>query len=102
MTHWLAAANDNCSKARSKAISTQHAGDWLKAVPASTLELRLEDESMSVAVGLRLGVNLCMPFTCSCGSQVDARGAHGLSCSRSAGRQMQHSLINSEILRAFT
>ena len=95
-------ASDNYSKARLRAATAPHAGDWLKAIPAASLGLRLENESMRIAVGLRLGTSLCMPFTCTCGSQVDARGAHGLSCSRSAGRQMRHSLINDEMLRAFT
>src|SRR5207245_2381738 len=31
---------------------------------------------------------------------IDARGAHGLSCVKSAGRQMRHSLINDLIWRA--
>ena len=42
-----------------------------------------------------------MPFSCSCGKQVDARGAHGLSCIKSAGRQSRHALVNDTMLRAF-
>jgi len=90
----LATAPDSYSRARLRAVASPHAGDWLKAVPASSLGLRLADDSMRVAIGLRLGANLCIPFTCSCGSQVDARGSHGLSCVRSAGRHLRHSPVN--------
>ena len=40
--------------------------------------------------------------TCPCGDQVDARGTHGLSCMRSAGRSMRHSLINDIIHRSLS
>ena len=46
--------------------------------------------------------NLCTPCTCVCGNPVDAQDAHGLSCIKSAGRQMRHSLINNELLQTFT
>src|SRR5580693_2904633 len=60
----------------------------------------MSDEVIRVAVGLRLGSPLCAPRTCPCGSQVDARGAHGLSCKKSAGRQMRHSRLNDVLWRA--
>jgi len=85
-----------------RSLASQHAGDWLKAIPSSSLGLRLDDEGVRIAVGLRLGANLCSPFTCICGHEVDARGAHGLSCVKSAGRQLRHSLVNDEVFRAFT
>jgi hypothetical protein len=59
----------------------------------------MSNEAIRVATGLRLGSNLCAPHICRCSSQVDARGSHGLSCPRSAGRQMRHSLINDIIHR---
>jgi Reverse transcriptase (RNA-dependent DNA polymerase) len=98
----LASATDDYSKARLRAVASPHAGDWLKTIPSPSLGLRLDDEGMRIAVGLRIGANLCMPFVCACGAQVDARGAHGLSCVKSAGRQLRHSLVNSEVLRAFS
>ena len=60
----------------------------------------MDDEAIRVAVGLRLGANLCSPHTCPCGALVDARGIHGLSCRRSAGRQARHAQINDTIHRA--
>jgi len=98
----LASAADIYTKARLRAVSSPHSGDWLKAIPSSSLGLRLDNEGMRIAVGLRLGTNLCAPFICVCGKQVDARGAHGLSCVKSAGRQLRHTLVNNEVCRAFS
>jgi len=36
--------------------------------------LKLDDEAARVAVGMRLGLNRCVPHQCQCGAQVDARG----------------------------
>ena len=35
-----------------------------------------------VAIGLRLGANLCDPHVCSSGTFANSRGTHGLSCKR--------------------
>ena len=42
--------------------------------------------AIHVAVGLRLGANICEPHQCPCGAPVDARGLHGLSCRGGNGR----------------
>ena len=63
--------------ARWKASLNPHSGDWLKALPISAIGLRLDDEAVRIAVGIRLGANLCSPHTCACGEIVDARGTHG-------------------------
>jgi len=52
-----------------------HTGDWLFALPITSCGLGLDDEAVRVAVGLRLGLNLCVPHQCRCGSAVDAREA---------------------------
>jgi len=44
------------------------------------LIIRLDDRAIHIAVGLRLGANICEPHQCPCGASVDARGLHGLSC----------------------
>ena len=75
----LSNAPDSHHRARLFAASAPHSGDWLNALPISTCGLRLDNESIRVAVGLRLGVNLCEPHLCPCGSQVDCRGTHGLA-----------------------
>ena len=67
----------------------------MNALPVPSLGLRLVDEVVRVAAGLRLGVPLCRPHPCSqCGGQVDELGTHGLSCRLSAGRLPRHAAIN--------
>ena len=82
------------------AVSAPHAGDWLHALPISNCGLRLDDETLRVAVGLRLGLNLCQPHPCPCGKLVDSRGTHGLACKLSSGRSARHHHINDLIWRA--
>lgn len=51
-------------------------------------------------VGLRLGLDICAPHTCVCGSPVDSKGRHGLKCKKSAGRWARHAELNNIIKRA--
>ena len=88
------------TKARLLAVSSPHSGDWLNAPPITAIGLRMSNEAIRVATGLRLGANLCVPHTCRCGAPVTARGSHGLSCMRSAGRQQRHAMINDIIHRS--
>ena len=67
-------------------LQLPHAGDWLFATPITAIGLRMPNEIIRVAVGTRLGIRLCEPHTCPCGTRDDALGLHGLSCRRSAGR----------------
>ena len=53
-------------------------------------------------MGIRFGTSLCEPHQCPCGKQVDARGTHGLSCKRGAGRSIRHHQLNDIIHRALT
>ena len=98
----LQAAGDDHTKARLLASLAPHAGDWLNAPPISSVGLRLTNEALRVAVGLRLGATICSPHDCRCSAPVDARGYHGLSCMRSAGRQQRHYAINDIVSRALT
>ena len=91
---------DRHDQARLLALSAPHSGDWLNALPISSCGLRLDDEAVRVAVGLRLGAKLCEPHQCSCGSIVGPDGTHGLACRRSAGRSSRHHVINDLIWRA--
>ena len=79
-------APDARSRAGLLATSRKESGAWLNALPVSTLGLRLYDETMCLAVGLRLGTPLCRPHECSnCGTMVDDLVTHGLSCRFSEG-----------------
>ena len=86
--------------ARLKAVSSQHASDWLHCLPITSCGLRLGDEAIRVAVGLRLGANICQPHACACGVMVTARGTHGLSCVLGFGRVARHAAINDLIHRS--
>ena len=56
------------------AATASHIGHWQRALPISPCGLRLDEEAVRVAVGIRLGLRLCEPHTCLCGAMVDARG----------------------------
>ena len=62
--------------------------------------LRYSNEAIRVAVGLRLGLNICESHTCPCGANVDAQALHGLACKRSAGRSTRHQQLNDLSWRA--
>ena len=90
----FAAQPDDYHRAGLTAVKAPHSGDWLNALPITSCGLRLEDDAIHVAVGLRLGASLCEPHQCTCGNMVNTRGNHGLSCKRSAGRTLRHNYIN--------
>ena len=69
-----ASLNSPHSRSSFLAASSQHSGDWLFALLIASCGLKLDDEAVRVAVGLRLGLDLCVPHECHCSSTVDARG----------------------------
>ena len=91
---------DEYDKARLLAAQAPHSGDWLNAWPITSCGLRLDNDAIRVAVGYRLGARLCIPHTCPCGANVDARGSHALSCRRGLGRQVRHSQLNDCVYRS--
>ena len=87
-------------KARLLTSKAPHSSDWLYALPITACGLRLSAEAIRVAVGLRLGLNICEPHPCPCGAMITSRGTHGLSCKRSSDRSTRHQQINDAIWRA--
>ena len=83
------------------AALAEGSGDWLESLPIASIGLKLDDSSVRIAVGLRLGTPLVHPHQCCCGIIVPSDGHHGLSCRKSTGRQSCHSQINDTIHRAF-
>jgi len=73
-------------KARFLASLASHSGDWLLALPIANCGLRLDEEAVRVAVGMRLGLSLCVPHSCPCGEHVDAQGLHVTVCKKAPGR----------------
>src|SRR6218665_1928057 len=81
---------------------TYPSGDWMLAPPVPALGLRLSDEEVRIAVGLRLGTTLCEPHLCHhCQEIVDAKGLHGLVCRSGNGKHLRHSMINDVVWRSF-
>lgn len=87
-------------RARLLAANTREAGYWLHAHPSPTTGTFLDPNTLRFAVCLRLGVPVCAPHRCPCGSDVDPLGHHGLSCQRSAGRFSRHAALNDIIRRS--
>ena len=86
--------------ARLHAAASPHSGAWLHALPLSKLGLHLDNNSIQIAVALRLGAQICQEHKCRCGKKVDSLGHHGLSCLKSAGRLPRHAHINDIIKRS--
>ena len=96
-------ASNPHTKARLLASSTKESGAWLNAIPVTSLGLRMSDETIRIAVGLRLGNPLCQPHQClHCGSEVTELGTHGLSCRKSQGRHPRHNELNQVIHRSLS
>ena len=57
----LEGASDEVCRARLLASAAKESGSWLHALPISSLGLRMDDNSVRIAVGLRLGVPICGP-----------------------------------------
>ena len=98
----LDASTEQYHRARLLAATAAHSGDWLSAVPITACGLRLSDEAVRVAVGLRLGTELGQVHQCICGGTVDTRGSHAFSCKRNPGRAQRHHYINDLVWRAMT
>ena len=81
--------------------SRSNYGDWLNAVPLQAVGLKLDNEAVRIAIGLRLGAPLVHPHTCVCGVAVSADAHHGLACRRSAGCHSRHNQINEILQQAF-
>ncbi len=83
--------------------ASKESGAWLHALPVTSLGLRLDDDSVRIAVGLRLGDPFCGPHSCHhCGADVDAMGRHGFSCRMSEGRHQRHGAVNEIIQGTLT
>ena len=72
-------------RARFLAAQAPHSGDWLLALPIANCGLCLDDEAVRVAVGMRLGLSLCVPHNCHCGTLVLS------GCPRSSRHGLQES-----------
>ena len=77
-------AVDEEERARLLAVTTRESGAWLRALPVTVLGLRMDDSTVRVAVGLRLGTCVCGAHTCQhCDAEVSDLGRHSLRCKKS-------------------
>ena len=96
----LESAQDVQAKAR---LQVKESGACVNALPINALGLRMDGETVRVAVGLRFGTQLCHPHSCyHCGTEVDGLGIHGLRCRKSEGCHHRHSELNDIVHRALT
>jgi len=93
---------DSFHRASFMAAASSHSGDWLLAFPIASCGLKLDDETVRVAVVLRLGFSLCVLHQCQCGAQVDARGTHSFVCKQAPGKASRHHAFNDVVARAFS
>ena len=57
--NYLFVAASQQDKSRLFAVTSSHSSDWLHALPIASCDLRLENEDIHVAVGLRISTALC-------------------------------------------
>ena len=96
-------AADEEERARLLAVMTRESGAWLRALPVTALGLRMDDNTLRIAVGLRLGTPVCGAHQCQhCPALVNNLGRHTLSCRRSEGRHQRHAALNDIFKRALS
>ncbi|XP_062518293.1 uncharacterized protein LOC134193482 [Corticium candelabrum] len=86
-------------QARLNAISTPHAGAWLRAIPNRNLGLVMSAEEYVIALRLRLGIPIfpSLSTRCPCGSIIDAYGDHVLGCGYGNLRIKRHDALRDVI-----
>ena len=70
-------------------------------LPSASGGLILDEETVCVAVTLRLGLDTCVPHTCRCDTSVDVSGRHELVCKQASGRFTRHQAVKNIVSRAF-
>ena len=97
----LSDATDNVDRARLLASFSPWSGDWLQALPLSSVGLKMDNTTVRIATGLRLGTPIVRPHVCVCGAIVAVDGHHGLSCQHGSDRHSRHNQLNDLLRRAF-
>ena len=87
-------SNSPIANKRLEQCASKYSGSWLEALPSNNLGLRLTNQQLSIAAGLRLGCPIVKANVCECGSQNDSYGIHGLSCKMGPGKHFRHASCN--------
>ena len=85
-----------------KAASRPESGVWLNSVPNNRVGTFIDNDTLRIGVALRVGLTVCIPHRCKCGTMVDIFGTHPLSCRFSAGRIPRHSALNDVVRRGLS
>ena len=90
LTSLLNSIDDASSKICILSATRKESQAWIHGLLSSSLAQEMDNEVVRIAIGLRLGVPLCVPHTCrQYGTQVDKFGRHGLSCPKKTERYAQ-------------
>ena len=77
------------------AMMHKYSGMWLQALPISFVCLRMDDSTIHIAIGLRLGTAICVPHSCQlCSADVAPLETHELSCKFGKCRHSRHAVLN--------
>jgi hypothetical protein len=94
-------ATSDVDKIRLEGAREESSGWWIQALPSKLVGTHLSDDQIRIAIGQRLGLDICVEQTCGCGDEVDRSGLHYLSCIHSSKqRDGRHSAVNDVISRA--
>jgi len=94
-------ATDHVIRARLLAACSPGSGDWLEALLLSSVGLKMDNKTIRIAAGFRLGAPVVLPHVCVCRATVIVDGHHGLSCHHGSGRHSRHNQLNDLLCRAF-
>ena len=82
--------NNNNNNIKNKiTTASKHSSDRLH-IPIASYGLSLNYDAVRIAVGLRLGDDICQSCMCCYGTQVEVIGSHALLCKRSSGQLIRH------------
>ena len=96
----LDSAVDYVVRARLLAARSPGSGDWLEALLLSSVGNKMDNATVHIAAGLRLGALIVCPHVCICGKTIAVDDHHGLSCRFGSGRHSRHNQINDALCRA--
>ncbi len=97
----LNGTTDFVERARLIASCSSGSGDWLNTLPLASVGLKMDNSTVRIAAGLRLGAPIVRSHICVCGKTVTEDGHHGLSCRFGSGRHSRHNQLNDLLCRAF-
>lgn len=94
-------ALDTCPEDRARLLASKSTigRAWLQCLPSQQLGLKLEDDDLSMSVGVRYGLEIMQQHHCVCGAVADSKGVHALSCKKVKGKFSRHAEVNDIIKR---